>query len=128
ARKLPAPSPACESVAANEAALLVFEITEARDVDAGAVRARVIGGRPPAAQLGDHAHDVAGHDLLAEVFAQHAARVGEAVRPFLTRRVQQDARRLEAPGAEHDDLAEGLFGLARQAVKVEHAFRLPVLV
>ena len=90
------------------------EVQEARDVDA----ARSRRGGPThlrSSLIGDHAGDCAGN-MVHQIVTQDAARVAEAVA-----RVQQQARRLEGRGTQHDDLGAGLAGRARRSVEVSHA-------
>jgi hypothetical protein len=66
--------------------------------------------------------------LLAQVPADHVVLVADAVRVRRRRRVQQDARGVDATGAHHDDLAEHLAFGTGVAVEVLHASREPLVI
>src|SRR5215471_5566963 len=119
-RKLERSTAALEVIAADEIDVLVLpgrDVAEARDV-------RPHGPRVIVRRLGsDAARDEAAaanaHEVLAEMRAEQARRVAEAVGMCLRRRVQQDARRVERAGAKHDDASLEVEDLAR--VRVDDA-------
>ena len=87
----------------------------------GADRPAVVERRLGADARGDEAAAADPHDVLAQVAAEQARRVAEAVRMRARLRVEQDARAVERARAEHDHLRLEVHHLARVRVDDAHA-------
>src|SRR6476620_5050780 len=101
-------------------------MVEARHVDVLAADAAVVSRRRPD-EYRQEAGDVQ-TNLLAEKSADHIGSVADAVRVALRLRVEEQARRVHAAGADDDDLRHRLALLAGPSIEILHAARKTVLV
>ena len=106
------------AVAADEALLLVAHVAEARDVDAvGALRELGLG----ALAQRQVAVGADREDVVHQIAADQAARVGEPLREAILRRREQEARRSERRGRQDHDRRPHPLLLAGLGVEVQHA-------
>ena len=118
--------PELDAEAAQVVALVRRLVVEAPQVDVLAADAAIVARRPAGQRL--HPADVIEADLLAQVAADDVRAVADAVRIRGRLRVEQDARRVDAAGADDHDLAQHLVLGAGLAVEVLDAARLALVV